>query len=291
MAGVLGLMALLAIFAGTSEPDVAPPVDYGAGSATPAPAARRPRPTEPVRAPRGAYRTTESGLKIWDVEAPEEGPVSAEGQVVAVDYVGWLENGIPVDSTYAAPQAIRFVVGGGSALKGLDEGVRGMRPGGIRQLIVPPELAFGAEGILNRVPPDATLAYHLKLIDLWEAPEAPSAVPEGAWQTLEGGTRWADLVVGDGPDLKDGASVAFDYTMWANEARVGTSLDRPAPPVVTLGTGQLIGAWERAMAGMKVGGHRVIVLPPAQAFGESGRAPDIPPNATLTIEVHARAME
>ena len=71
---------------------------------------------------------------------------------MAVDYVAWLENGIAIDATYSGADPHRFVVGAGTVIGGLDQGVRGMRVGGTRQLQVPADLAYGSQGVQNRIP-------------------------------------------------------------------------------------------------------------------------------------------
>jgi FKBP-type peptidyl-prolyl cis-trans isomerase len=95
-----------------------------------------------------------------------------------------------------------------------------------------------------------------------------------------------DLVVGKGAEAKAGDTVSVHY--------VGTLLDgtefdssrkRGTPFVFTLGKGQVIRGWDQGVAGMKVGGKRKLVIPPALAYGDHGMGKVIPPNSTLQFEV------
>jgi len=107
-------------------------------------------------------RRTDSGLEIIDVEAGE-GAAVREGQAVRVQYRIWLLDGTLVeDHGDGDPQAI--VPGQGGLIPALEEGVAGMRPGGLRRLIVPSDLAHGPQGDGGGIPPYATLIVDLTLV-------------------------------------------------------------------------------------------------------------------------------
>lgn len=84
--------------------------------------------------------------------------VAVTGDSVELTYLGWLPSGLLVDSGFAAVR-----VGAGSVLAGIDLGIAGMQPGGRRKLVIPPGLAYGAEG-LGEIPPLAVLVYDLELV-------------------------------------------------------------------------------------------------------------------------------
>ena len=95
-----------------------------------------------------------------------------------------------------------------------------------------------------------------------------------------------DLVVGKGVAAKAGDAVTVHYTGWLTDGtKFDSSVDRGQPFVFPLGAGQVIAGWDQGVAGMKVGGKRKLTIPPAMGYGEQGRAPVIPPNATLVFDV------
>jgi len=108
----------------------------------------------------------ESGLVVHDLVVPTEGEVAAPGDEVELDYVMRLDDGSVIDSSLETGQRLRFRIGEGQVPAGLEEGVVGMRLFGRRELIVPPALGYGAEGVPPRIPPDATLRFELELMSL-----------------------------------------------------------------------------------------------------------------------------
>ncbi|MGA2415322.1 MAG: FKBP-type peptidyl-prolyl cis-trans isomerase [Candidatus Sulfotelmatobacter sp.] len=107
---------------------------------------------------------TSSGLIYWDIRVGN-GDTAKEGSHVRVHYTGWLTNGKKFDSSVDAGRPFDFTIGNGEVIKGWDEGVSGMRVGGKRQLRIPPELAYGAEGTPDGpIPPNATLIFDVQLL-------------------------------------------------------------------------------------------------------------------------------
>lgn len=112
-----------------------------------------------------AYTETESGLKYFDFTAGE-GAIVEEGDRVTVHYNGWLEaSGEMFGSSLIEDQPFQFILGEGQAIAGWDEGIAGMRVGGERQLVIPPDLAYGNRGTRN-IPPGATLIFEVLVIDI-----------------------------------------------------------------------------------------------------------------------------
>ena len=98
---------------------------------------------------------TASGLRITELEIGD-GAVASSGQVVVVNYRGTLEDGREFDSSYGRGP-FSFPLGAGRVIKGWDEGVAGMKVGGKRKLVIPPDLAYGSRGAGGVIPPNATL--------------------------------------------------------------------------------------------------------------------------------------
>jgi FKBP-type peptidyl-prolyl cis-trans isomerase len=114
------------------------------------------------------FKTTPSGLRYADIKVGQGAPARS-GKEVTVHYTGWIYldglKGKKFDSSRDRGQPFGFPLGAGQVIKGWDEGVAGMRPGGQRTLIIPPDLAYGARGAGNGViPPNATLIFDVELL-------------------------------------------------------------------------------------------------------------------------------
>ena len=105
--------------------------------------------------------TMDSGLEYIDVTVGEGAEANA-GQTVSVHYTGWLVNGSKFDSSVDRGQPFEFPLGAGSVIKGWDEGVAGMKIGGVRKLIIPADMGYGSRGA-GPIPPDSTLIFEVEL--------------------------------------------------------------------------------------------------------------------------------
>lgn len=92
------------------------------------------------------------------------GAVAKPGDTVTVNYVGMLPDGTVFDASAKHGQAFSFRLGAGQVIKGWDEGVAGMKVGGKRELIIPPDLGYGAQGAGGVIPPNATLIFEVELV-------------------------------------------------------------------------------------------------------------------------------
>ncbi len=106
-----------------------------------------------------------SGLRYLDLKVGE-GEEARDRRILEVHYTGWLDDGTKFDSTQDCDRPLTLRLGHSDVVKGLDEGLAGMRVGGKRRLIVPPELGFGKEGGGGVIPPNATLLYEVELLDV-----------------------------------------------------------------------------------------------------------------------------
>lgn len=113
--------------------------------------------------------TTPSGLQYEDTVVGE-GAEAKAGQTVRVHYTGWLyDNGTAgrkFDSSKDRGDPFEFPLGAGMVIRGWDEGVQGMKVGGARRLVIPPQLGYGARGAGGVIPPNATLLFDVELLDV-----------------------------------------------------------------------------------------------------------------------------
>ena len=116
----------------------------------------------------GKVVTTDSGLKYQDTEEGT-GTAAAAGDVVEVHYTGWVTTdgttkGKKFDSSKDRGKPFQFPLGAGKVIKGWDEGVAGMKPGGKRTLVIPAKLGYGDRGAGDDIPPGATLLFEVELL-------------------------------------------------------------------------------------------------------------------------------
>lgn len=124
--------------------------------------AARPNTNAPTKVTGDGVKT-DSGLQYWDIKVGT-GDVAKEGSRVRVHYTGWLTTGKKFDSSVDAGKPFDFRIGNGDVIKGWEEGVTGMKVGGKRQLRIPPNLAYGAQGYPGVIPANATLIFDIQLL-------------------------------------------------------------------------------------------------------------------------------
>jgi peptidylprolyl isomerase len=113
------------------------------------------------------FTTLSDGVMVHD-DTVGSGPVAESGQTVIVNYTGWLyvngQKGQKFDSSYDHGKPFSFVLDNGQVIAGWDAGVQGMKVGGERTLIIPPDQGYGDQGAGNAIPPGATLIFDVKLL-------------------------------------------------------------------------------------------------------------------------------
>jgi FKBP-type peptidyl-prolyl cis-trans isomerase len=119
----------------------------------------------------GQMTRTSSGLYVQDI-AVGSGTVADTGHTVGTYYAGWLTNGRPFDSNRDTGRPFTFVLGRGQVIKGWDEGIRGMRVGGRRRIVVPPSLGYGGR-TNGSIPAGSVLVFEVDLVSA-TAPTTPA---------------------------------------------------------------------------------------------------------------------
>lgn len=235
--------------------------------------------------------TTDSGLQYIEVEAGS-GDKPIPGDIVTVHYVGTLEDGTEFDSSYSRGDPISFPLGMGQVIPGWDEGISLMQPGGKAILIIPPELAYGAQGAGNVIPPNSTLRFEVELVSISPPPPTPTPLPppisvdEGDYTVTDSGLKYFVLQEGNGEQAEDLGIVTIHFDGWLEDGTsLGSSRLNGQPIIFSLGRGEIMEGWDEAIALMTVGERTQFVIPPELGFGEEGSGGVIPPNATLIFEM------
>ena len=110
--------------------------------------------------------TTDSGLCYEDIKTGNGEQATGAGQTVIVHYTGWLEDETKFDSSRDRNEPFSFPLDCGFVIPGWDEGVKGMQVGGIRRLVIPPDLGYGTRGAGGVIPPNATLVFEIELLEI-----------------------------------------------------------------------------------------------------------------------------
>ncbi|HEX4612675.1 MAG TPA: FKBP-type peptidyl-prolyl cis-trans isomerase [Urbifossiella sp.] len=247
-----------------------------------------------------------AGVKYRDLKDGTGEPCGF-GAAVRVRYTGWLPDGTVFDAGPGRGKAADVGLDGPKVIAGWQEGIPGMKKGGVRKLVVPPEMGYG-EQKKEKVPPNSTLIYEIELLGFsgGEDPagrRGPPALFDGTapgaddpgLKDIGGGLLVRDLTVGTGPTCEPGATIMAEYTGWLPTGAIfDTSLTRGEPG--TRGEPSrfplrgVIDGWQKGIPGMKVGGIRKLVVPPGLGYGPA-RKGLIPRNSTLVFEIELLGVE
>lgn len=266
-----------------------PPTDEVAEIGETQPGAERDGPTVLAES---AYRTLDGGLKVADlVEGQGDSPVA--GQFIDVHYTGWLQSdGKKFDSSIPRGEPFSFQLETGGVIKGWHKGIAGMKVGGKRQLVIPPDLAYGPAGRPPTIPPSSTLVFEVELIALGEVRSAPE-FPQVDWSDGKAGPKGITVIdptPGTGDATQERGPVMVDLSVWQESGELFFSTLQQARPLRFMvgGDGRDAAPLEGidlAVRDMQVGGRRLAKLPPEVAFGDRGFRDQIPPNATIVVQI------
>lgn len=146
-----------------AQPAPAPVPETKAPDAAPTASAKVDAPSESKSEAKTQKRA--DGMEITDLEEGK-GAVAESGKTVVVHYTGTLTDGTVFDSSKKHGRPFDFNLGAGEVIRGWDEGVKGMKVGGKRKLVIPSEMGYGARGAPPVIPPNATLVFEVELLDV-----------------------------------------------------------------------------------------------------------------------------
>ena len=229
------------------------------------------------------------GLKIYD-EKVGSGKPAMIGTNLKVHYTGWLVSGRKFGSSKDMGKPFEVVLGAGKMIKGWEQGLDGMREGGVRWLRVSPSMGYGASAC-TMIPPNSTHVFRVELVESLVDPEIAAKMdffPDTTTLTFEHGSeglRYAVIQKGEGEPARVGANVKVHYTGWlTNGYKFDSSRDRDQAFAFPLGGGRVIRGWDLGVAGMLPGEKRILIIPPGLGYGSRGAGP-IPGGATLIFAV------
>jgi peptidylprolyl isomerase len=197
------------------------------------------------------------------------------GNTVIVGYVGRLTDGTIFDSSDIQEENLIFTLGVNNVIEGLDEGIPGMKVGGVRRIEIPASKAFGKTGMCTTdgdcpVPPNADVVFEITLVDILDY------------------VLTEDIVVGPGPEAKLGTQIEIGYVgvLQNDRDRIFASSDASGNLIFVLGTGFVIQGLDQGIRGMHEGGVRRLIIPPELGYGRFGSLTGaVPPYATLIYKI------
>jgi peptidylprolyl isomerase len=211
-----------------------------------------------------SVKTTASGLKYADI-IEGSGAMPKPDDWVTVEFTATLQDGTLIGASSVRGEPATIPLDGlAQDVAGWAEGMSTMKVGGLRQIIVPPNLAYGEQGAGNVIPPNATLLFVVEMLDTKPAPQV----------------EIADLVVGTGAEAASGLYLKVSYTGTLTDGTVIEATASGTPAEFILNNGEVMPGWLQGLPGMKVGGTRVVTIPADLAYGSQGYG-QVPPNATL----------
>ena len=254
--------------------------------------------TEPGPADKDApteFTTTKSGLKYRILrESTGEKPLAVDK--VKVHYKGWLDNAKPddtFDSSYKRNQPAEFPLKG--VIRGWTEGMQLIGKGGMIELEIPYDLAYGEAGRPGSIPPKATLHFIIELLSITPGPKpaVPGAVdPDAAeeFTTTKSGLKYRIRRKSDGKKPTASSTVKVHYKGWLdNGNEFDSSYARNDPAEFPLN--RVIAAWTEGMQLVGTGGMIELEVPYQLGYGVAGSPPDIPGKATLHFLVEVLAVK
>jgi peptidylprolyl isomerase len=246
-------------------------------------------------------KSLESGLQFMD-DSLGTGREAKAGDLVSIHFKGWMvpkdsagelfadwstdqtKNMLSLGDSKMRNQPIKFVLNSGSFIKGTDEGIIGMKAGGVRTMIIPSKLAYGEAGV-GFIPPNTDLKVVIELLDVKDKGVAKMwEVDSTLFKTTASGLKYAIISHGEGPMIDSGKVVTVNYSGYLQDGTLfDSSVERDEPIQFVVGQGQVIPGWDEGMRLLKKGDKARFIIPPQLGYGEM-QLEKIPANSTLIFD-------
>jgi peptidylprolyl isomerase len=246
-------------------------------------------------------KTLDSGLQFMD-DSVGTGREAKTDDLISIHFKGWMvpkdtagelftdwsmdenKNMLSLGDSKSMNQPIKYVLNTGSFIKGTDEGIVGMKVGGVRTIIIPSKLAYGEAGI-GFVPPNTDLKIVIELLEVKDKVVAEMwDVDSTLFKTTASGLKYAIINKGDGPAVEANKVVTVHYSGYLQDGTLfDSSIERDEPIQFVVGQGQVIPGWDEGMLLLKKGDKARFVIPPQLGYGEMDLE-KIPANSTLIFD-------
>jgi len=244
--------------------------------------------------------TLKSGVKYKDVKVGNGAEVKA-GDLVEIHFKGWLckdstnlysdwskdttKQKVMIADSYQMGNALKFVLGSESFIKGSEEGIIGMKAGGQRIIIIPAKCGYGAEG-MGPIPPNTDIKVYVELVSTKQVPQVKMwDVDSTLFKTTASGLKYAIIKEGEGAQIQPNQQVVVHYSGFLlNGTKFDSSVERDEPITFTAGVGQVIPGWDEGLLLLKKGSKARLIIPDSLAYGDRDLG-KIPPKSTLIFDV------
>jgi FKBP-type peptidyl-prolyl cis-trans isomerase len=251
--------------------------------------------------------TLKSGLEYSDNKVGS-GDTTEIGDLITFHFKGWIvkdkddyfkdwsndttnSKNLIGDSKEGGRGPIKLVLGVDRFIKGINEGIVGMKPGGERTIIIPSDLAYGKQGY-GPIPPNSDLKVVVDLI------ASKKVVQPAMWKvdstkikSTKTGLKYVIVDPGSGPKIKAGQMVTVDYNGWLINGKLfDSSFRRDEPFTFVVGKHMVIPGWDEGVQLLKVGSKARLIIPPDLAYGNRNMGV-IPPNSTLIFDIQVDSVK
>ncbi len=263
--------ALIAAFSGSLAVAIcATPLVASAYAQDPPAADAEPEPAGDATAEE--FVTTKSGLQYRVVQKGDGDTHPRMGDIVTVHYTGKLESGKVFDSSRTKGAPATFTVGG--LIPGWNEALQLMAVGTKLDLIIPPELGYGARGAGADIPPNSTLHFEMELLAVKQMPRFVKPTAE-AQKSTESGLKYEVLAEGEGALAVETDAVELKFAFWANNGQLLGCSEKQGENLKAGVSSMQVPFLKEAALLMKVGSRYRFEVPGKLGFGERGsRLPD-----------------